>query len=76
MFDHTRSCGSSLLKTFGPNTARQAFRLFDRNKMGQVDFREFCCALSIICLGSTNEKIRFAFDLFDIDRDGVLSRKE
>ena len=50
--------------------------MFDRNKIGQLDFREFCCALSIICLGSTNEKLRFFFDLFDLDRDGFLSRKE
>jgi len=27
-------------------------------------------------LGSSNEKLRFLFDLFDLDRDGLLSRKE
>lgn len=41
-----------------------------------MDFREFCCGLSIICLSSTNEKIRFVFDLFDLDRDGYLNRQE
>ena len=50
--------------------------MFDRSKDGVVDFKEFCCALSIICLGGVNEKIRFVFDLFDIDRDGALSIKE
>jgi Ca2+-binding EF-hand superfamily protein len=53
-----------------------AFKLFDRDKSGYIDFREFCCGLSIICLSGTNEKIRFVFDLFDLDRDGYLNRTE
>lgn len=56
--------------------AEQAFKLFDRDKSGFVDFREFCCGLSIICLSGTNEKIRFIFDLFDLDRDGYLNKTE
>lgn len=56
--------------------AESAFRLFDRDRSGTVDFREFCCGISIICLASTNEKIRFIFDLFDLDRDGYLNRQE
>lgn len=56
--------------------AESAFKLFDRDKSGFIDFREFCCGLSIICLSSNNEKIRFIFDLFDLDRDGYLNRQE
>lgn len=80
VFDHTKKegheVGSSLLKVFGPTVCRKAFLLFNRNMEGEIDFRNFCCALSIICLGSTNEKFRFIFDLFDINCDGLLSRKE
>ena len=80
VFDHTKKegyeQGSSILKLFGPAVCKQAFRLFNRNRDEQLDFRNFCCALSIICLGSANEKFRFIFDLFDIDSDGFLSRKE
>jgi Ca2+-binding EF-hand superfamily protein len=68
--------GSSILKIFGPSVCKKAFLLFNRNREGELDFRNFCCALSIICLGSTNEKFRFMFDLFDVDCDGLLSRKE
>ena len=50
--------------------------MFDRDRSGFIDFREFCCGLSIISLSSTNEKIRFVFDLFDLDRDGYLNRPE
>jgi len=56
--------------------ADSAFRLFDRDKSGFIDFREFCCGLSIICLSGTNEKIRFVFDLFDLDRDGFLTKAD
>lgn len=56
--------------------AESAFRLFDRDLSGLIEFREFCCGLSIICLSSTNEKIRFIFDMFDIDRDGYLNKQE
>eukprot|EP00347_Sterkiella_histriomuscorum_P010752 403375058 len=64
------------LKTFPKQVAESAFKLFDRDRSGFIDFREFCCGLSIICLSSNNEKIRFIFDLFDLDRDGYLNRQE
>ena len=56
--------------------AESAFKLFDRDRSGFIDFRAFCCGLSIICLSSNNEKIRFIFDLFDLDRDGYLNKHE
>lgn len=80
IFDHTKreghEKGASILQNFGPTICKQAFRLFDSSRVGTIVFRDFCCALSIICLGGSNEKIRFLFDLFDLDRDGLLSRKE
>ena len=65
-----------MLQIFGPTICKQAFGLFDSSRMGSIIFRDFCCALSIICLGSINEKLRFLFDLFDLDYDSLLSRKE
>ncbi len=80
IFDHTKKegyeKGQSILKMFGTNVCKKAFQLFNRNREGELDFRNFCCALSIICLGSTVEKFRFLFDLFDLDCDGQLTRKE
>jgi len=32
--------------------------------------------LSIVCLSSPDEKIKFIFDLFDIDRDDTLNKQE
>ena len=54
-----------MLQVFGSNICKHAFKLFDSSRVGQIIFRDFCCALSIICLGGSNEKIRFLFDLFD-----------
>lgn len=68
--------GHSILQVFGPTISKHAFRLFDSSRLGSIIFIDFCCALSIICLGSTNEKIRFLFDLFDLDRDSLLNKKE
>ena len=53
-----------------------AFDLFDRDKSGEIDFREFATAIAICCFGSVKEKIRLVFDLFDEDRDGALSTSE
>ena len=53
-----------------------AFKFFDQDNTGIIDFREFCCALSLICLSGTEEKIKFIFELFDQDRDDFLNSSE
>jgi len=50
--------------------------MFDSSKFACIDFKEFCLGLAIICLGGFHQKIRFVFDLFDEDRDGILDKKE
>mmetsp|Transcript_7448 Transcript_7448/g.4022 ORF Transcript_7448/g.4022 Transcript_7448/m.4022 type:complete len:91 (-) Transcript_7448:331-603(-) len=64
------------LKDLPRAVGESAFRLFDMNKSGRIDFREFCVALSICCLSSTEEKIRFIFGMFDNDDDGYLNKED
>ncbi|CAG9791666.1 unnamed protein product [Diatraea saccharalis] len=49
---------------------------FDENRDGHVDFKELCCGISAACRGPRTERLKFCFKIFDMDRDGVLNRKE
>lgn len=55
--------------------AESAFRMFDTDNSGKLNFREFCCALALCChlMSSDDEKIRFVFDMFDTNDDGLLN---
>lgn len=56
--------------------SEKVFRLFDMNKLGRIDLREFMIALSNFSGTSKEEKLKFAFLLFDEDGNGVISRQE
>ncbi|KAF2076109.1 hypothetical protein CYY_002571 [Polysphondylium violaceum] len=52
------------------------FGVFDKNKDGTINFQEFVCGLSAITRGTPEEKIEFAFSLYDIDGNGYISKLE
>ncbi|CAH4028089.1 unnamed protein product [Pieris brassicae] len=67
----------SLLSPPLPKAAVTGFFLaFDENKDGHIDFKELCCGLSAACRGPQTERLKFCFKVFDLDRDGVLNKKE
>lgn len=51
--------------------------VFDEDGGGDIDFQEFVAALSVFSGKSTkDQKLRFAFKVYDIDRDGYISNGE
>ncbi|KAF0720340.1 Aste57867_395 [Aphanomyces stellatus] len=52
------------------------FNVFDTNGNGFVNYHELASGLSILCGGSRQEKVQAAFDLYDLNHDGVISFDE
>ena len=49
------------------------FFQFDQKKNGLIDFEEFIIGLSIVCRGSSDEKVHFVFDMYDVSKDKTVS---
>ncbi|XP_055014169.1 Kv channel-interacting protein 2-like isoform X2 [Boleophthalmus pectinirostris] len=52
------------------------FDAFDTQNNGTVSFEDFVVSLSIILRGSTADKLGWAFNLYDINKDGCITREE
>jgi serine/threonine-protein phosphatase 2B regulatory subunit len=51
--------------------------VLDKNKDGSISFFEFVHGLNSLSAGSSNEdKLRFAFQIYDINNDGFISNGE
>jgi len=56
--------------------AEHVFRRFDVDHDRKISFTEFLTALSITAKGSLDEKLEWAFGLYDTNGDGFISRDE
>merc|ERR1719164_288718 len=52
------------------------FQLFDKDRSGQIDVREFMIGLSNFTGAGKEEKLKFAFMVFDEDGNGVITKQE
>ena len=51
--------------------------VFDDDRSGEVDFNEFLQGLSLFSTkGEKEDKLRFAFKIYDMDNDGYISNGE
>ena len=52
------------------------FRVLDTNRDQYIDQMEFINGLSRIYFGEFNEKLKFVFDMYDFDGNGVISKED
>jgi serine/threonine-protein phosphatase 2B regulatory subunit len=54
---------------------RRIVNMVDEDNSGQVSFKRFMLALSPLCENATrDEKIEFAFRVYDVNHDGLIDR--
>lgn len=57
--------------------SRRVIEIFDENRGGDIDFKEFVKGLSIFSSTTDpDDKLRFLFKVYDIDNDGYISNGE
>ncbi|KAA0723817.1 Kv channel-interacting protein 4 [Triplophysa tibetana] len=52
------------------------FEAFDTDHNGSVSFEDFVMGLSILLRGTIQEKLNWAFNLYDINKDGYITKEE
>ena len=74
MIDYTEFC--EVLQVDPSPQGEKLFQLFDYEKSGQIDVREFMIGLSNFTGAGKDDKLKFAFMIFDEDGNGVITKGE
>jgi len=72
--DYTEFC--EVLQIDPSPSVEKLFQMFDKDRSGQIDVREFMIGLSNFTGGSKQERLKFAFMVFDEDGNGVITKQE
>jgi len=56
--------------------ATRLFSVYDKNRDGTIDFREFICGIGLMRRGSLDQKLQIAFRMYDLDNDGFITESE
>ncbi|XP_069475211.1 calsenilin isoform X1 [Ambystoma mexicanum] len=52
------------------------FNAFDLDRNGAIRFEDFVIGLSVLLRGTVHEKLNWAFNLYDINKDGYITKEE
>ncbi|NXA26799.1 CSEN protein, partial [Ibidorhyncha struthersii] len=52
------------------------FDAFDADHNGALCFQDFVIGLSILLRGTVQQKLKWAFNLYDINKDGYITKEE
>ncbi|KAK5650171.1 hypothetical protein RI129_001200 [Pyrocoelia pectoralis] len=74
--DHFIAFGLGKHRSNTSQYAHYVFNTLDQDHSGLISFENFVQSLSVLSRGSLDEKIRWAFNLYDINRDGCITREE
>uniref|UniRef100_A0A8V5HHP6 Uncharacterized protein n=1 Tax=Melopsittacus undulatus TaxID=13146 RepID=A0A8V5HHP6_MELUD len=56
--------------------AHLLFDAFDADRNGALCFQDFVLGLSVLLRGTVQQKLQWAFNLYDINKDGCISKEE
>ncbi|GLH14807.1 Frequenin-1 [Gryllus bimaculatus] len=56
--------------------AHYVFSALDKEQNGTITFGNFMLGLSMVVKGSVQERLRWAFTLYDVNHDGCITRQE
>ncbi|XP_014823099.1 PREDICTED: calsenilin-like [Poecilia mexicana] len=78
---HSASKSSKPIKDFflsadASTYAHFLFNAFDIDRNGSIHFEDFVIGLSVLLRGSVTEKLNWAFNLYDINKDGYITKEE
>ncbi len=74
LIDYTEFC--EILQVDPAPQIEKLFQMFDRDRSGQIDVKEFMIGLSNFTGAGKEEKLKFAFMVFDEDGNGVITKQE
>lgn len=65
----------NLLSADASTYAHFLFNAFDLDRNGSIRFEDFVIGLSVLLRGSVTEKLNWAFNLYDINKDGYITKE-
>ena len=67
---------TALPKKDANKISKHAFRIYDLNNDGYIDFKEFMVVYFVLAEGEPRDVLEKLFRLFDVNGDGAISQKE